>query len=365
MIAETPQAVHSLLETLWAMGQDIVLQEYIARVQGARPPRDRRRRPRRRVDAPPGEGRRVPLEPAPRRPGRQRRAAERYRRAAIRAAKAMGLEVAGVDMLEGRDGPKILEINSSPGLEGIERASGVDVAVARSSSTPSATRELHRRISKKALEPAHPRRDPGRAHAARAHLPRPRVAAAPARSPRHDASARRVGGRRRRAHGRPAGDAQRHRRARRPRAMARRGAARRARPERARHRDHRRGRPDLHVRRRPERCSSTLAQRERHGRRDRSTWARSSPRCERADVPVIAAVQGDVYGGGCELLLLCDLVIVESHAELAFRHAKMGLSPAWGGAHAARGARRPDRGRAPALHRREDRRRRGAAASAW
>ena len=40
----------------------------------------------------------------------------------------MGLEVAGVDMLEGRDGPKILEINSSPGLEGIERTSGVDVA---------------------------------------------------------------------------------------------------------------------------------------------------------------------------------------------------------------------------------------------
>ena len=53
--------------------------------------------------------------------------------------------------------------------------------------------------------------------------------------------------------------------------------------------------------------------------------------CERADVPVIAAVQGDVYGGGCEFLLLCDLVIVESHAEIAFRHAKMGLSPAWGG----------------------------------
>jgi enoyl-CoA hydratase len=53
--------------------------------------------------------------------------------------------------------------------------------------------------------------------------------------------------------------------------------------------------------------------------------------CEHAEVPVIAAVQGDAYGGGCELLLLCDLVIVESHAHLAFRHAKMGLSPAWGG----------------------------------
>ncbi len=52
---------------------------------------------------------------------------------------------------------------------------------------------------------------------------------------------------------------------------------------------------------------------------------------ERCDVPVIAAVQGNVFGGGCELLLLCDLVIVERHASLAFRHAKMGLVPAWGG----------------------------------
>jgi enoyl-CoA hydratase len=53
--------------------------------------------------------------------------------------------------------------------------------------------------------------------------------------------------------------------------------------------------------------------------------------CERAAVPVIAAVQGDVFGGGCEFLLLCDVVIMESHAGLSFRHAKMGLSPAWGG----------------------------------
>ncbi len=54
----------------------------------------------------------------------------RYRHAAIAATRVMGLEVAGVDMLETREGPKILEINSSPGLEGIERASGIDVAAA-------------------------------------------------------------------------------------------------------------------------------------------------------------------------------------------------------------------------------------------
>jgi ribosomal protein S6--L-glutamate ligase len=53
---------------------------------------------------------------------------DRYERTAIRAAQIMGLRVAGVDMLEGEDGPQIMEVNSSPGLEGIERATGVDVA---------------------------------------------------------------------------------------------------------------------------------------------------------------------------------------------------------------------------------------------
>jgi ribosomal protein S6--L-glutamate ligase len=130
MIAETPQAVASLLETLWAMGQDIILQEYIAEATG----RDLRAivvggrvvaSMRRQAKA--GEfrsnlhrgglGTRAPLD-------------QRYRRAAIAATRVMGLEVAGVDMLETAEGPKILEINSSPGLEGIERASGVDVAEA-------------------------------------------------------------------------------------------------------------------------------------------------------------------------------------------------------------------------------------------
>ena len=53
---------------------------------------------------------------------------ESYERTAVRAAHIMGLRVAGVDMLEGRDGPVIMEVNSSPGLEGIEGASGKDVA---------------------------------------------------------------------------------------------------------------------------------------------------------------------------------------------------------------------------------------------
>ncbi len=47
---------------------------------------------------------------------------------AVKAAKAMGLNVAGVDLIESRRGPLVLEVNSSPGLEGIEKASGKDIA---------------------------------------------------------------------------------------------------------------------------------------------------------------------------------------------------------------------------------------------
>ncbi|MDN3595778.1 30S ribosomal protein S6--L-glutamate ligase [Zunongwangia endophytica] len=48
--------------------------------------------------------------------------------AAVKATKAMGLGVAGVDMLQSSRGPLILEVNSSPGLEGIEKATGKDIA---------------------------------------------------------------------------------------------------------------------------------------------------------------------------------------------------------------------------------------------
>jgi ribosomal protein S6--L-glutamate ligase len=51
-----------------------------------------------------------------------------FERTAVHAAQILGLRVAGVDMLEGENGPQVMEVNSSPGLEGIERATGVDVA---------------------------------------------------------------------------------------------------------------------------------------------------------------------------------------------------------------------------------------------
>lgn len=50
------------------------------------------------------------------------------RRVAVQAAKVMGLNVAGVDMLRSAKGPMILEVNSSPGLEGVENVTGKDVA---------------------------------------------------------------------------------------------------------------------------------------------------------------------------------------------------------------------------------------------
>ncbi|MDX9753213.1 MAG: RimK family alpha-L-glutamate ligase [bacterium] len=53
-----------------------------------------------------------------------------YEHTAIRAAQIIGLRVAGVDMLESDEGPQVMEVNSSPGLEGIEQTTGINVAEA-------------------------------------------------------------------------------------------------------------------------------------------------------------------------------------------------------------------------------------------
>ena len=50
------------------------------------------------------------------------------RRLALKATKALNLAVAGVDIIRSNKGPLLLEVNSSPGLEGIERATGIDIA---------------------------------------------------------------------------------------------------------------------------------------------------------------------------------------------------------------------------------------------
>ena len=188
MIAETSQAVHSLLETLWAMGQDIVLQEYIRESKG----RD--------IRAIVVGGRVVAAMRRQAKPGEFRSNLHRggkgghvtlplaYRRVAIKATRAMGLEVAGVDMLESKSGPKILEINSSPGLEGIERATTVDVAGAIVEHAEQYVR-LHKSSLKRTLE----RRIVGVVDDERAVRPRPlvRVVAqmsSPPQRPRRTAS---------------------------------------------------------------------------------------------------------------------------------------------------------------------------------
>jgi len=53
-----------------------------------------------------------------------------YRRTAVAAARVLGLTVAGVDLIESHEGPMVMEVNSSPGLEGIQKATRVDVAAA-------------------------------------------------------------------------------------------------------------------------------------------------------------------------------------------------------------------------------------------
>ncbi|MGY8956984.1 MAG: 30S ribosomal protein S6--L-glutamate ligase [Alphaproteobacteria bacterium] len=50
------------------------------------------------------------------------------RATAVKSARTMGLNVCGVDLLRSNDGPVVMEVNSSPGLEGVEKATGIDVA---------------------------------------------------------------------------------------------------------------------------------------------------------------------------------------------------------------------------------------------
>ena len=127
ILGETEQAVQQVVETFWSLGMNILLQEFVeesegkdvrALVLGNRVITAMRRQARIgefRSNVHRGAtGVRVDLP-------------EEYARTAVRATRVMGLQLAGVDMLESRDGPKVIEINSSPGFEGLEKCSDIDI----------------------------------------------------------------------------------------------------------------------------------------------------------------------------------------------------------------------------------------------
>jgi ribosomal protein S6--L-glutamate ligase len=128
MIATSMAEVKSILSTFWELGQDIFIQQFIAeskgrdvralvvgdRVVGAMRRRAKKGEFRSNIHRG-GEGKPIALP-------------EAYTQVAVRAARTVGLEICGVDMLEGNDGPKVMELNSSPGFEGLEAATGQDIA---------------------------------------------------------------------------------------------------------------------------------------------------------------------------------------------------------------------------------------------
>lgn len=128
MLAENMVSIESTLDTLWSLGQDILIQECIkesvgrdirAIVIGGKVVAAMRRQARigefRTNIHRGGIGTTVDLS-------------KEYETASITAAKTVGLGVAGVDLLESHQGPKVIEVNSSPGLEGVETTTGINVA---------------------------------------------------------------------------------------------------------------------------------------------------------------------------------------------------------------------------------------------
>ncbi len=126
--AESWPSMESMLETVWSLGEDILVQRFIVESKG----RDVRalvidgkvRAAMRRIGREGdfrsnihrgGRGEAVRLSPA-------------YERTAVRAARAVGLRLAGVDMLETDQGPMVIEVNASPGFQGLEESTGKNVA---------------------------------------------------------------------------------------------------------------------------------------------------------------------------------------------------------------------------------------------
>lgn len=130
ILAETTEVAAAIVETLQFAQQNVLIQKFVKESRGrdmrALVVGDRVVAAMRRVAR--GDEFRSNVHRGAR--AEAVRLAPAYERTAIHAAQILGLRVAGVDMLETEEGPRILEVNSSPGLQGIERATGVDVASA-------------------------------------------------------------------------------------------------------------------------------------------------------------------------------------------------------------------------------------------
>lgn len=128
VLAETKKAASSVIEAFYGLGNNILIQEYIKESKGSD------------IRAFVVDGKVVGAMKRTAKEGEFRsnlhrggsaeiiKLTRKEKETAISAAKAMGLTVAGVDMLASDRGPLILEVNSSPGLEGIETATGKDIA---------------------------------------------------------------------------------------------------------------------------------------------------------------------------------------------------------------------------------------------
>jgi len=128
MLAESREALEAILQAFWSLGHTILLQEFVAESKG----RDVRAFVvgDRVVGAMRREARLGEFRSNIHRGGlgRPLKLAAEDERHAVAAARALGLEVAGVDYLESREGPKVIEVNASPGFQGLEQATGIDIA---------------------------------------------------------------------------------------------------------------------------------------------------------------------------------------------------------------------------------------------
>lgn len=128
ILAETEKIAEAIVETMQSTKQNVLIQKFVAESKGrdirAFVVGDRVVASMRRIAR--GNEYRSNVH----RGGRTELVvlSEEDQRTAVRAAQIMGLRVAGVDMLESKTGPQIMEVNSSPGLEGIETCTQLDIA---------------------------------------------------------------------------------------------------------------------------------------------------------------------------------------------------------------------------------------------